>query len=519
VEPFGHHFAQGPAPDPSRTRQVELVLAQLTTLPTLSPIASRVLALASSNDPDFDAIIELIESDPALSARTLALCKKAAFGISHPITSVRRAAALLGIESVQSSLLSLQIYEVLGGDTHLGEDRGGSSAFDRAGFWRHALGVACAAQLIARTNKSLGVSPEEAFTAGLVHDLGKLALDWVLPRTYARVIELSRARCTDIAQVERSLIGLDHHVAGKRLGEHWGLPHVLLDAMWLHAQSPSSMPDVPHRATLVVVAAGDALARRLHIGWSGNDEPTPGPQELGRWVGLEASAIDGLCEQVMVEVARRAQALGLSEAGEREQVISSLARANERLATLHERASERGQQARRQARVLESVSSFTRASAGEHSVAGVLACVGKSVIDLAGAGFVAALHQSRPGEPWRMARLDKPGESRHELEPPRDARGQPMDLRSIGTGESLGWAIARTCARCGLCPWSRARGRRHCWCTSRTWSNPAARARRMRRWWARGPAPSPGRCSTRARASSRKRSRKRRAHSRTRNRN
>ena len=203
----------------ARARRVDVVLQQIESLPTLSPIATRLMALSSRDDEQFDEIIRLMEMDPALTGRMLALCRRASTGVSQPVTTVRRAAVLLGLEAVQSAVLSVQVYDLLARPTGIDEPaaRRAGAGLDRDGFWRHSLAVACCAEMLATEHRELKVRPDEAFTAGLMHDLGKVVLDWILPQSYAKVLELAEAKRSDLATMERAVIGLDHHVAGKRL--------------------------------------------------------------------------------------------------------------------------------------------------------------------------------------------------------------------------------------------------------------------------------------------------------------
>ena len=87
------------------------------------------------------------------------------------------------------------------------------------------MAVACASELLASAlPKSAGVDRSEAFVCGLLHDLGKVALDAVLPKSFGRVVEAAEMLRGNIADLERTVIGLDHMVVGKRLAERWNLP-------------------------------------------------------------------------------------------------------------------------------------------------------------------------------------------------------------------------------------------------------------------------------------------------------
>lgn len=437
----------GLMPDPAaleRSRRVELILRQIDQLPTLSPVAQRVMALSAADGADFDQLVRLIEADPALTGRLLSLCRRAAYGVAHSVTTVRRAAVLLGLETIQSAVLAAAVFELFAPPPGAEPSDGaaGASAIDREGFWRHSVAVACAAELLADAHRGLGVRPDEAFTAGLLHDLGKLALAWVLPRTYSRVVQLARSRPCELSQVERAVIGVDHHVAGKRLAEHWGLPHVLQDAMWLHGQSPAALPEVPHRPLLGVLIVADALCRSQHLGWSGNAGDEASLDRLCDAAGLDAQSLPGLRPRLLDAVAQRCAELGLGEASSTQLLLQSVSAANARLSTLNAALAQRAAGARQQARVLEALRLFTAHAAESQSVEDVLQQVARSFAHAAGRGFLAALVQARTPlsgsggvEPWRLFRHDEDGAIllADAFEPPRDAAGRPVDLGALIT--------------------------------------------------------------------------------------
>src|SRR4051812_17660607 len=177
-----------PTLDPARARQVELILERVETLPTLSPVAARLLSIGTVDEVLIGDVVKIIESDPALSTRILGLCRKADRGLGDRITTVKRAVLMLGIESVRSAALSVSVYDLMSKDdesarkeldARVASENGGDAAdaqqtFDRKGFWKHSIAVACAAELIAAQHLKLRVLPEEAFLAGLLHDVGKL---------------------------------------------------------------------------------------------------------------------------------------------------------------------------------------------------------------------------------------------------------------------------------------------------------------------------------------------------------
>src|SRR5688572_525635 len=194
--------------DQERASRIELILRQVDTLPTLSAIATRLLEIAGAEDADLDRIVEIIESDPAMTARMLGLCRRADKGLGDRITTVRRAVVMLGLEAVQAAALSVAVYDLMEQWAPSAEDRlapkGATfspGTFDRERFCRYPVADARASQLIADAHPDLLIKPDEAFVAGLLHGLGKLVLDLILPRSYSRVIGLAERRQTSSAEI------------------------------------------------------------------------------------------------------------------------------------------------------------------------------------------------------------------------------------------------------------------------------------------------------------------------------
>ncbi len=417
--------------DQTRVRQIELILQQVESLPTLSPIATRLLRVSSPVDADLDEIVQLIESDPALTARILGLCRRADRPVLERITTVRRAVVMIGLEALQSAVLSVSVYELMdsaGAGAEADDQAPIERRFDRKGFWKHCVAVAAACELIADSHRRMGVAPEEAFVAGLLHDLGKLALDLVLPRAYSRVLGLAERRQCASSGVERDLIGLDHHIAGKRLGEHWGLPHALQDAMWLHAQPAASLPDLPHKALVGMVTAAEALCRGLHLGWSGDFDPPPPVGAVCRDHGLDGQLVEDVAAKLHDLVANRCRLLGVDDQTTPELLMQSLSAANRQLARINSLLQARSRTSQRQTRVLGAINAFHVERGPGRTLADALSDVARSACGLLGNGFCAILFQARTSEarePWQLCQFAPDGSALRSgmIDPPAGVAG------------------------------------------------------------------------------------------------
>ena len=173
---------------PDAAPSAELVLSKLDALPTLAPIAFKLLQVTTDDRSSARDVVVLIENDPSLTAKLLGVANAAAGGAR--VKSIDQAVVLLGFATVRTIVLTVKIFECFQATEQpsAGEDAGATAkGFDRAGFWRHALAVACASRRLARAQTKHCISSDDAYVAGLLHDLGKIAMSAVFPKAYDRV--------------------------------------------------------------------------------------------------------------------------------------------------------------------------------------------------------------------------------------------------------------------------------------------------------------------------------------------
>jgi signal transduction histidine kinase/HD-like signal output (HDOD) protein len=403
----------GVARDPSaaaRARQVELILERVDSMPTLPAVAAKVIQLGASDSVEIEELASLIESDPALTTRILGLCKRADKGLGDRIVSVKRAVVMLGLEAVRSAVLSVSVFDALKPvdesrqrviEREAGADQTDSGpSFDRVGFWKYSIAVACASELIAsRLAKSaprshVRVMPEEAFLCGLLHAIGRVTLQWLLPNAYTRAVSLANTRGVSLASIERQLLGLDYRTAGKRLAGRWELPESVQDCIWLHGQGSAALSASPHADLIAIVSAGQALARATHLGFSGDGDTPVDAARVLREAGIDASDIEvtGLLHE---RVAERAQLLGLDDVDGPALLLESLTQATARLHNLHTRSQSRSLLATSQTRVLDAVATFHEQAAKGRGRTSVIEALARSATTLMGHGYYSLLVQGR----------------------------------------------------------------------------------------------------------------------------
>ena len=304
----------------SETEQVRMILRQVQNLPPLAPVASRLLALGDEATVDLAEIARLVETDPVLSSRILGLCRRADKGVAEKITSVRRAVVLVGLGAVRGAVLGASAFSALTAESEPGDKR-----FDRAGFWKYCVCVACTAELLAGANRSvLRIPSEEAFVAGLLHAIGKLVLDFALPKAYGRVIDLARHECEASAAVERRVLGVDYLRAGKALADYWNLPSALGEVMLLHATPFEELPESENRAMVGLIAGSAAFVQTLGLGWSGDFGVPPAVPVMLPAANIRPPDMAEFGEKLLRAVSDRLTALGLSNAGPSALAIESI---------------------------------------------------------------------------------------------------------------------------------------------------------------------------------------------------
>jgi putative nucleotidyltransferase with HDIG domain len=278
------------------TLERSAVLDSVRDLPALPAV---VLALIESlNDPDCSAVqlAEHIGRDQALAARTLRLANSPFYGRSRRVGSLEEAATLLGLRSLRSVAVAAGLQGSLPAPRCAG--------FDFPGFWRHGLATALAAGGLARR---LNLDEGQAFTAGLLHDIGQLALACGFPGPYAEALRLGGAEGLSVLDAERAGLGIDHAAVGGLISEHWRFAPDVTEAIAGHHQAATAGATAEADLHGLIVAA-DALAHALDGPASPDDHtgPPPSAAELGldaaRWADLLAETRtqhEALCAAIL----------------------------------------------------------------------------------------------------------------------------------------------------------------------------------------------------------------------------
>ncbi|UCD29825.1 MAG: HDOD domain-containing protein [Planctomycetota bacterium] len=341
--------------------QIELILSQIESLPVLPLIAAQLVELDIGNGSAVREIIQLIESDHGLSSRILSAVRRSNAGMTAD--TIERAVDTLGVGAVRNLALAFQILDLL-----VGFPGGMSSGFDIYGFWRHNLAVGCAARLLAELRPGTSTAdhrpapvPEDAFLCGLLHDVGKAALDRCFPKSYDRVVVKTEAEHGNIADVEREVFGIDHALAGRKLAMHWKLSGMIGECIWLHHHVPATTPRCiayPQHVHLIELA--DRIVRHMAIGYSGNyavDEPLSNVADAA---GFSFQLIEKVMSMLPYVVESRAEMMGLNQLTSQEIHHEALARTNVELMRINASLTQNNRALHQRSRCLESLQALNK---------------------------------------------------------------------------------------------------------------------------------------------------------------
>lgn len=269
-------------------------------LPAMPQILLRFLDEAGSDQASMDTLAELVMRDPALSARVLTVANSAAFRRGGELRSIKQSLIALGTRMVRTIASCLVVQNVFSGLP-------GAKAQDLAGFWRHSLFVAELARATAQERSMGDAECEEAYLAGLLHDVGQLVLLGGLGKAYGTLLSRSASE-DDLVDNERPALATDHSAVGAWLVDQWQLPSLMADAILFHHMAPQE----------VVVA--DPLSRILWVAHRGSLAPASaegvedGTAAVLAVTGLDPARFRQLCEEAAVRVDSLASGLGVGTA-------------------------------------------------------------------------------------------------------------------------------------------------------------------------------------------------------------
>ena len=249
------------------------------TIPSLPTVAMRIIELTGDPDVSVDELAEAIRWDQGLSAKILRTVNSSYYGLRQRCTTIHKALVLLGMRPVKSLALGFSLIDAIDGDN--------AGGFDYRSYWRRALYTAQGAKAIAKLARD--VEPEEAFLAGLLQDVGMVALHQALGAQYDEILGETGGDHSKLCRAELERLDIQHPDVGAMLAEGWKLPPELTLPIRYH-ERPTAAP-AQCAALIRCVAMGNAVHDVLT-----DADPTPALRRLytrgKQWFNLTPSIID-----------------------------------------------------------------------------------------------------------------------------------------------------------------------------------------------------------------------------------
>ena len=275
---------------------VDRIVERVNALPHLPATVLRLAAVVSDPRSTLPQIVDVIRYDPALTAEVLRLCNSAYYGLERSVESLDDAVCLLGTVRVFQLVMATHARTLMSPPQE-------GYGLPAGALWSHAIGVAVTAQIPARRMRLTQYGM--LFTAGLLHDTGKLVLNEFVREEYAEIVRRVSEDRTSFPEVEQELLGYTHAEVGARLAETWSLPASIVRCIRYH-HDPGALPTPDALVDAVYLA--DAVCLLFGVG-TGDDGLAyrADPAVLGR-AHLTESDLEGIGAEAIGEL-RAVQAL------------------------------------------------------------------------------------------------------------------------------------------------------------------------------------------------------------------
>jgi putative nucleotidyltransferase with HDIG domain len=269
--------------DLSIQRRRQEIIKRLEFLPPLPTAAHEVLSIVADDPKDIIRLEQTIRHDPAMTSQLLKVANCAAYAPLMPIDTVQRAIIYLGFSRVRNIALSLSI-------SGLFKSKKAMKGLKQEAFWTHAIATATVARLLALELDE--ENTEVSFTAGLLHDIGQIAISVCFPEEWADIMKYAEEEDCPLLFAERKA-GLSHSLIGAWLAKSWGLPEIYVRTIATH-HLPVKHPKGTYMGALVQLA--DDICHKIDMGLFS----PPGIQRpvLIAYLGLTEELVDELEKQL-----------------------------------------------------------------------------------------------------------------------------------------------------------------------------------------------------------------------------
>jgi len=214
-------------------KDAQTLLDRVDELPPFPAVAARVMGMADDERTSSLELAQVLSTDQALTAKLIRISNSAYYGFARRVSTVREAVVVLGFKQVRQIAVGASIINTF----KVSKD----DVFDLDLFWGHSVAVAVASEALAKRTRT--AKPEDAFTAGILHDIGRLVIRQTMPAEFREAVMRARTEGLPLHELELETTGYSHQDVGKALGERWKFPTHLVDAVAYHHDSRANFHD------------------------------------------------------------------------------------------------------------------------------------------------------------------------------------------------------------------------------------------------------------------------------------
>lgn len=267
--------------------QLLKALGKITEVNSLPEITAKIVQVVEDPRATAHDMHEIVRSDPALAAKILKVVNSAFYGLPSQIASLDRAIMMLGLSAVKNIALAASLSRLFRAESV-------SAQFAARDLWRHCLAVGVCARTIGQCGRF--AQTDEAFVAGLVHDLGLIAAQQLFPSKMQEVADICIHNPDGFCAIEERIIGADHQMLGGVLAARWKFPPGLRQAIMFHHDPERADHEFRRIATTIYVA--DVLCCRGRVGFCLTAQHAEISAGMMQIIGLQDETLTSVSERL-----------------------------------------------------------------------------------------------------------------------------------------------------------------------------------------------------------------------------
>ncbi len=273
-------------------KSIQETISRISQPPTLPEVVMHLIRVVDDPATSASEVSRIISRDQSLTTSVLKLVNSPFYGMSRQITTLTQATVILGFTAIRNIALTAAMFDEFGVSSN--EEMPGG--YSRSGFWEHSIACAIATRCLA--GYAAFPDAEQAFIAGLIHDLGKVLLDEYLHEDFVRALRLAEEEKLRIREAEQRIFGTDHTQVGGWLARNWNLPEELVAVIEFH-HNPTESTVAPRLAALVHLA--DIIVRMQGYGHAG-DSSNP---VIDRMIWVQINISEEALPSILDDIARK----------------------------------------------------------------------------------------------------------------------------------------------------------------------------------------------------------------------